>query len=289
MRAEEQRVRKLQSEGRITRREADQIVAALGTLENRSASARSRATRYRLDLTALGVLKARFLVGEITRAELNQGIGRIAVTTGLTIACTLVLFMILLYLFDLGGSPDETWAEQVRFALFYGSVMGLATGVSTRSHLRAQVLGLWRLRRKVDIAQPKLVKRARGRCPSCGSQKRQPAWLKAGVSAGWVLMPWLAINELYLGQRLPRRHERCMPCGAIYVACSRCDASVENLDWNACKPFWSSAGMRCEPCGARIPCWRNVFALAIQWPARALAGLFRAKVDARQAPAREVR
>jgi len=269
MRAEERRIRKLQEQGKLGRREADQMVETLDELAHRSRAARGRAARYRLDLSPVGVLEARFLVGELSAAELRAGFRRVALATGLAfvVGCGLTTIALGL-LSDLAGTHRKHVNEFGSFAVAYWGMMGVAFAGSYYRQLAASTRRLSKLRRELDIARPELPFPREGRCAACGSTQLQLPWVRALFTAGWVTMPWLVIQELFLGQRLPKRFRRCESCRAIHVVCPSCGLGVESLHWRAAGARPGSQGAPCAHCGAAIPCWRNGWALLLELPGR---------------------
>lgn len=92
----------------------------------------------------------------------------------------------------------------------------------------------------------------------------------------WILNPGLAINELILGQRIPKisledktldkpRYER------TFVPCPHCETLHDGRKWSAGNKtaFKNWFGLYCDQCGEIIPCLTNVFSfliLAITFP-----------------------
>ena len=86
----------------------------------------------------------------------------------------------------------------------------------------------------------------------------------------WILNPGLAINELILGQRIPKisledktidkpRIERSL------VPCPHCDTLHDTRTWSIQNgtAFNNWFGLYCKNCGNIIPCLTNVFSFLI--------------------------
>lgn len=93
---------------------------------------------------------------------------------------------------------------------------------------------------------------------------------KNGMVLHWVLNPGLAINELILGQRIPKisledlesdrpRIER------IIVPCPHCNAFHDGRTWSTENgtAFKNWFGLYCKNCGDIIPCLTNITSLII--------------------------
>ncbi|MBX2876000.1 MAG: hypothetical protein KTR30_28020 [Saprospiraceae bacterium] len=105
---------------------------------------------------------------------------------------------------------------------------------------------------------------------------------KSGVMLHWIINPGLAINELILGQRIPKvsledktvdkpRVERS------YVPCPHCKTLHDSRTWSTQNGtgFKNWFGLYCPDCGEVIPCLMNAFTfiiLAVTFP---LWGWFR--------------
>lgn len=86
----------------------------------------------------------------------------------------------------------------------------------------------------------------------------------------WMINPALAINELILGQRVPKisledkqsdkpRIER------TYIPCPHCEELHDSRTWSAENntAFKNWFGLYCPNCGKIIPCLMNIFSLII--------------------------
>jgi len=84
----------------------------------------------------------------------------------------------------------------------------------------------------------------------------------------WVLNPGLAINELILGQRLPKVMLICQSCpGPLmerqYVLCPECETIHDGRLWAGLRGFGNWLGYVCPTCKQRIPCLWNVCSLLL--------------------------
>jgi len=92
----------------------------------------------------------------------------------------------------------------------------------------------------------------------------------------WMLNPGLAINELVLGQRIPRVSliEKNNPKSLeekSFVPCPHCKTIHPALKWSSQNKtaFGNWFGLYCDHCGGIIPCLRNVtsaIVLGITYP-----------------------
>lgn len=105
-------------------------------------------------------------------------------------------------------------------------------------------------------------------CPQCGGNafKRFALWHPMLVH--WLLNPGLVVNELLLGQRLPRVMYLCLGCDLPwvlrqYIRCPSCRTMHRGLIWGRGNAFWHWFGLYCPDCGARIPTLLNVFSIII--------------------------
>lgn len=99
---------------------------------------------------------------------------------------------------------------------------------------------------------------------------------KHGLMLHWVLNPGLAINELILGQRVPKvslldKTSNKPKMERSYVPCPHCDTLHDGRVWSLQNKtaFKNWFGLYCPSCGEIIPCLMNVFSfliLAITFP-----------------------
>jgi hypothetical protein len=81
----------------------------------------------------------------------------------------------------------------------------------------------------------------------------------------WILNPGLAINELVLGQRIPKRmlvkKERLTSFPErTYIPCPHCQTLHHSLKWSPQNhtAFGNWFGLYCDHCGGIIPCLLNL-------------------------------
>jgi hypothetical protein len=84
----------------------------------------------------------------------------------------------------------------------------------------------------------------------------------------WVLNPGLVVNELLLGQRVPRIQLFCQTCSGplierSYIPCPNCRAMNGSRTWRRGDAFWHWLGPVCPACGKRIPSLWNLFSLIV--------------------------
>lgn len=90
----------------------------------------------------------------------------------------------------------------------------------------------------------------------------------------WVLNPGIALNELILGQRIPRiilidRNSDAPLMKRQYIPCPECNALNDGRIWSRGNAFGHWFGYVCPECHGRIPCLWNaisVVLLAITFP-----------------------
>jgi hypothetical protein len=105
-------------------------------------------------------------------------------------------------------------------------------------------------------------------CPSClGTTCRVLRWYHP-LSLHWILNPGLAVNEILLGQRVPRTLYSCDRCAILpmlgmYVHCPHCGSFHSGILWSGRNGFGHWFGYVCPDCGGRIPCLRNLTALVV--------------------------
>jgi hypothetical protein len=100
-------------------------------------------------------------------------------------------------------------------------------------------------------------------CPRCGGQAHSVRSLRHPVHLHWVLNPGLAVNELILGQRVPRKIFFCQSCPGPaaqrgYVYCPGCGAFHSALIWSGRNAFGHWLGAVCPDCRCRIPSVLNI-------------------------------
>lgn len=84
----------------------------------------------------------------------------------------------------------------------------------------------------------------------------------------WIINPGLAINELLLGQRLPKislidKTSTKSLIERTYIPCSSCNSLNDSRLWSQKNAFGHWFGYVCPECGARIKCLWNITSLII--------------------------
>ncbi len=81
----------------------------------------------------------------------------------------------------------------------------------------------------------------------------------------WIINPGLAINELILGQRVPKiilveRNSTKTLADKTYIACPHCETIHSGQKWSPQNKtaFRNWFGLYCDNCGKIIPCLTNL-------------------------------
>jgi uncharacterized protein (TIGR02996 family) len=98
---------------------------------------------------------------------------------------------------------------------------------------------------------------ARFDCPACHGDSSYRWDVKNPMVLHWVLNPGLAVNELLLGQRVPKVLLFCRACRTATIRCPVCR---RHLNSEFVAPFGNWAGIHCPECGSAIPTLRNALA-----------------------------
>ena len=100
------------------------------------------------------------------------------------------------------------------------------------------------------------------RCSRCLTTKLVPCSSNHFALLHWKLNPGLAINELLLGQRIPKTLYVCKRCSHFCfptfqtVLCEHCNRQHSVQIWNHCG-FGNWMGLVCPDCGGEIPSLTN--------------------------------
>ena len=100
-------------------------------------------------------------------------------------------------------------------------------------------------------------------CPVCQSTEFSTWAFPHPLIVHWVLNPGLVVNELILGQRIPKITYFCKVCGSDttyvrYYHCPDCGRFHEEAIWTGSNGFGHWLGVICPDCGGEIPCVLNV-------------------------------
>lgn len=105
-------------------------------------------------------------------------------------------------------------------------------------------------------------------CPKCHSAYLKRTQLPNCSLLHWVLNPGLAVNELILGQRIPKLTFECRSCQLPYaernfIPCPSCNTLHDSRVWTGRNGIGNWLGLICPTCSARIPCLWNLTSLLI--------------------------
>ena len=95
-------------------------------------------------------------------------------------------------------------------------------------------------------------------CPKCASNKLKRVELPNLLLLHWVINPGLAVNELLLGQRVPKLSLECQECKLpllerSLVPCPHCGVVHDARLWAGKSAFGNWLGPVCPSCSHRIP------------------------------------
>jgi hypothetical protein len=99
-------------------------------------------------------------------------------------------------------------------------------------------------------------------CPLCHGSDHTVWDMSHPVILHWVINPGLAVNELLLGQRLPKQMYVCQWCPdplgwGTFVHCPGCGTYSGSLIWSWSNGFGHWLGLVCPECGRRLPTLAN--------------------------------
>src|SRR5262249_16446370 len=96
-------------------------------------------------------------------------------------------------------------------------------------------------------------------CPACHADRAFRWDVRNPVVLHWVLNPGLAVNELLLGQRIPKVMLLCRKCLTSAVRCEACRWLIPQEGFGE-RALGNWAGYGCAECESRIPMLRNLLA-----------------------------
>ena len=136
-----------------------------------------------------------------------------------------------------------------------GSVgMGVTWAVSMHYFFLAKWRDkLIRLRSEAGALRPIAIADAH-QCPSCLSEEFKSYTPKNWIMRHWVWNPGLAINEVVLGQRIPKLMRTCDACGGQSCPCPHCAQSIDLMTWSRGQAFGHWGGLHCPHCHGDPPC-----------------------------------
>ena len=105
-------------------------------------------------------------------------------------------------------------------------------------------------------------------CPKCGGRHFKVSKFPYPLVLHYILNPGIAINEILLGQCLPKVTLYCQTCQLplferTYVPCPHCRSMNNGLLWSNRRAFGSWLGYICPNCRRRIPRLWNLFSIVI--------------------------
>ncbi|MHC5053489.1 MAG: hypothetical protein ACYTKD_02095 [Planctomycetota bacterium] len=118
-----------------------------------------------------------------------------------------------------------------------------------------------------DSARGDVEPKRGAQCPECDATMK-PFALPHPLLLHWILNPGLAVNELVLGQRIPRSMYVCKSCDRpyaerSYVVCPSCGGVHKGMLWTRRNAFGHWFGYVCPTCDGVIPCLWNLTSLAV--------------------------
>jgi len=260
--SEDPRVSQLIEEAQLPPTEAERLRAVLRTKDEPPAD---------LPPSAAAQTKAAFLRQEpgTSDRDLWRHTRRQAVVMGVVFGgLTGLLFGV----FQIGGIGLDQWLA----LSILGAVQGLLFGyLMYRFLLAPGARRLIELRRDVGTPIDLMIDPRTGQCPTCGAEDAHMFTWKHWINLHWLLNPGLAINELLLGQRIPRNMQRCRQCETWYVDCASCQISIDTARWSRREAFFRWGGLTCPDCAGPIPSQRNALAWILELPFRPFLALRR--------------
>lgn len=105
-------------------------------------------------------------------------------------------------------------------------------------------------------------------CPKCASTTLKRIELPNPLLLHWVINPGLAVNELLLGQRVPKLSLECQDCKLpllerSLVPCPNCGVVHDGRIWAGHSAFGNWLGLVCPSCTQRIPALWGLASLAL--------------------------
>lgn len=106
------------------------------------------------------------------------------------------------------------------------------------------------------------------KCPKCGGSNFKRCELPHPIILLWIVIPVTVINEIVLGQRMPKTQLICKECDLpemdrVYVPCPSCKTMHLGRLASDKRRFGNWRGVRCPLCDEPIPHLRNIFSWGI--------------------------
>lgn len=265
-----ERIEALRDSGRLTAREADELLAALSSLPETGVPERTPL----MPRGDFADLRARFLRGDIDEATFFRGVRRISWLGSVSAALLVGAIWLVAYPLTLGygaTDPPDGWGRTLVIVLPASLFFGLGVGLTMYyAYWRPQARRLASFRTAVDRSLEPLEHTRCGQCPTCGAEDARIVDWKHPAVMHWILNPGLVVNDLLLGQTAPRVSYDCRQCSGSFVDCESCGRSVDTLTlWDE-GGFGNWAGLFCPHCGAEIPRIWNALSWVLSLPFRPL-------------------
>ena len=105
-------------------------------------------------------------------------------------------------------------------------------------------------------------------CPNCGGTHLKRIELPNLLLLHWVINPGLVVNELLLGQRVPKLTLECQDCKLPLLErslepCPHCGVVHDGRIWAGKSAFGNWLGPVCPSCQQRIPSLWGVASIAV--------------------------
>ena len=105
-------------------------------------------------------------------------------------------------------------------------------------------------------------------CPQCASTRFKRIVLPNLLLLHWVINPGLVVNELVLGQRVPKLSMECQDCKLpllerSLVPCPHYGVVHDGHIWAGKSAFGNWLGPVCPSCSRRIPALWGVASMAV--------------------------
>lgn len=105
-------------------------------------------------------------------------------------------------------------------------------------------------------------------CPRCQGNGFRKLELPNWALMHWLINPVFCVNEILLGQRMPRVIYFCIKCDLPlvlrqYIKCPTCCTFHRGLIWGKGNAFGHWFGLFCPTCGSQIPTLYNIISIFI--------------------------
>jgi hypothetical protein len=122
-------------------------------------------------------------------------------------------------------------------------------------------------------------------CLHCGGEQYSVWEFPNVMILHWILNPGLMVNELLLGQRIPKQTYVCAKCGpwlrGQVVHCPACNRFHEGAVWSGSNALGHWLGLVCPDCGACIPSLLNLGSLIVLGCLRPITAVLRRRLQQR--------